>query len=101
MARPPKPWFREQTGWWMVYLGGEAIKLSQDKDEAQLRFHELMATRHQAPESPHAQVADIIEAFLAWAETHTKPATYSQYSWYAQKLTEDCGTLSAIPFNVS
>jgi integrase len=98
MARPPKPWFREQTGWWMVYLNGKAEKLAKDKAEAHRRFYELMATRHEAPESPNSRVADVVEAFLSWASTHTKPATYAQYSWYGQKLAEDCGQLAARDF---
>ncbi len=98
MARPPKPWFREQTGWWMVYLNGEPVKLSKDKDEAHRKFHEMMATGHEAPESPKARVADIIEAFLAWASTHTKPSTYEQYEWYGQKLAEACGRHAARDF---
>ena len=29
MARPAKPWFREQTGWWMVKVNGLQTKLVQ------------------------------------------------------------------------
>jgi hypothetical protein len=54
-----------------------------------------MATRHEAPESPRARVADIVEAFLAWASTHTKPTTFSQYEWYGQKLAEEHGRILA------
>jgi site-specific recombinase XerD len=98
MARPPKPWFREQTGWWMVYLDGKPEKLSTDKDEAHRKFHAMMATRHEVPESPNASVADVVEAFLSWASTHTKTSTYEQYAWYGQKLAEDCGRHAARDF---
>ena len=27
MARPAKPWFRKQTGWWMVEIGGKPVPL--------------------------------------------------------------------------
>ena len=98
MARPPKPWFREQTGYWMVYLDGEPINLSKDKDEADRKFHELMAARHEAPESPTARVADIVESFLEWASENTKAATFAQYKWYGQKLSEHSGTVKARDF---
>ena len=98
VGRPAKIWFREQTGWWMLTIGSEKVKLSKDKDEAQRRFHEIKATQHEMPESATSTVADVVESFLAWASTHTKPATYKQYSWYGQKLAEDCGRHAARDF---
>jgi integrase len=98
MARPPKPWYRADRDCWFVTIGGERIKLSKDKDEAEQKFHELMATRHEVPESPKSHVADIVEAFLSWASTHTKPNTYGQYQWYGQKLAEECSRQSARDF---
>jgi integrase len=98
VGRPAKPWFRKQTGWWMLEVNDEQIKLSKDKDEAFRKFHEMMVTRHEAPESPMARVADIVEAFLAWASTHVAESTYDQYKWYGQKLSEDCGQQAARDF---
>ena len=98
VGRPARPWFRKQTGWWMLEVGGEQIKLSKDKAEAFHKFREMMATRLEAPESPRARVADVVEAFLAWASSHVARTTYDQYKWYGQKLAEDCGTQSARDF---
>jgi integrase len=98
VGRPAKPWYRKQTGWWMLELGGSQIKLSKDKDEAYRKFHEMMATQHEAPESSRARVADIVEAFLAWASNRVARATFDQYKWYGQKLAEDCGTQPAHDF---
>src|SRR5688500_18420124 len=95
MPRPARMWFRKQTGWWMVELDDKQIKLSRDKAEADKRFHQLMAVRHEAPESPHARVADIVESFLSWAETHVKPVTYAQYKCFGQKLAEHSGKIRA------
>jgi hypothetical protein len=44
MSRMPKPWFRQQTGWWMVTLGGKQEKLAKGRDARKLalqRFHEM------------------------------------------------------------
>src|SRR3954454_16892913 len=98
MARPARMWFRKQTGWWMVELGGKQIKLSKDKTEAEKKFYSLMSTHHEAPESPHARVADIVESFLGWAETHVKPVTYGLYKWFGQKLAEHSGKIPARDF---
>ena len=70
MPRQPKPWFRRQTGWWMVQIDGKQVKLAQGKRNkalAQEKFHELMLLRAEAPESPGVQVASISEAFLDWS----------------------------------
>jgi hypothetical protein len=45
MARKPSVWFREQTGWYTTTIGGEQVKLSKDKKEAETAFHELLAGR--------------------------------------------------------
>ena len=73
MSRPNKIWFGKDVGWWMVTVAGEKIRLAQGKEDrkaAEKKFHELMASRSQAPESPTARVADVIEAFLAWTKIH-------------------------------
>jgi len=82
----------------MTEVGGQPVRLSKDKEEAFRRFHEIMATQHELPESPTSIVADVVESSLAWAGTHTKPATYKQYSWYGQKLAEECGRHAARDF---
>jgi integrase len=98
VARPAKPWFWEARGSWCVNIDGKRLRLSPDREEAHRRFHDLMATRHEAPESPNARVADVVEAFLVWAATHTKPATFKQYRWFGQKLAEDFGKHPARDF---
>jgi hypothetical protein len=71
MARMPKPWFRKQTGWWMVTLGGRQHKLAEGRENkkvAQKRFHELQLLVAEAPGSSNARVASVCDAFLEWSQ---------------------------------
>ena len=79
MARTPKPWFRKQTGWWTVTLGGVKHKLAegrQNKKAAQTKFLELQLLVPEAPGSSDTRVASICEAFLVWCERHQAAETY-------------------------
>ncbi len=94
MPRPNKPWFRAQTGWWMVKLGGKQHKLVQgrkNKKDAITKFHELMSTQAQLPESPDARVADICEAFLGFSAKNHAPDTYRNHRYYLQEFSEAAG----------
>ena len=54
MPRQNKPWFRKDTGWWMVTLGGKKTRLVEGRKNRSLavqKFHELKATTPQAPDS--------------------------------------------------
>jgi integrase len=82
----------------MVTIAGKKVPLSRDKAEAERKFHELMATRAVAPESPKARVADVIEAFLAWSSSHVAEETQKQYLFFGQKLAEECGRLAVHAF---
>jgi integrase len=86
MARPPKPWFREDRGAWFVTLNGTRHNLGPDKQEAHRRFHTLMAAPPAAP--PPAKpvgnsVAAVLDRFLDWVEIHRSPDTYR---WYKDRL---------------
>jgi integrase len=96
MGRPNKIWFRKDIGWWMVTLGGVKTRLAEgkhNKKAAEDKFHELCLQRSRAPESSSARVADIIEAFLAWAKIHRSDETNRNYIWYGQKFSEHVGYL--------
>jgi integrase len=97
MGRPNKIWFRKDLGWWMVTLGGQKIRLAEgreNKKAAQGKFYELASARTRAPESTSARVADIIEAFLAWAKLHLSDQTLHNYTWYGQLFAEAFGYLA-------
>jgi hypothetical protein len=36
MGRPNKTWFRKDTGWWMVTLGGVKTRLAEGKKNRKL-----------------------------------------------------------------
>jgi len=99
MSRPNKIWFRKDTGWWMVTIGGEKIRLIQgkgNKKPAEQKFHELKAVQARPPERNDARVADIIDAFLAWSKIHRSAETCRNHVWYGQKFAEHVGYLRTI-----
>jgi hypothetical protein len=60
MARPNKIWFRNDTGWWMITLGGKKIRLAQGKENRKLaeqKFHELKAVEARPADRCDARVA--------------------------------------------
>jgi integrase len=96
MGRPNKIWFRKDTGWWMVTLGGVKARLAEGRKNKQAavdKFHELASQRSRVPESPSARVADVIEAFLAWSKVHRSDETNRNYFWYGEKFAEHAGYL--------
>ena len=107
MPRPNKIWFRKDTGWWMVTIAGKKIRLAQgrqNKQAAQQKFHELMLTRHQTPDTSDPRVADLVEAFLVFAEKRFSEDTYRNYRFYGQKFAEACGryaTSELKPFHIT
>jgi integrase len=96
MPRPNRPWFRNQTDWWMAKIGGKSHKLAKgrkNKAAAETKFHELMLIAFQAPESPDARVADVCEEFLRWSRKHHAADTYRSYNGYLQSFCERYGQL--------
>ena len=94
MARRSRPWFRKQTGWWMVTIGDRQHKLAEgrkNKDKAEKKFNELMLLRAEAPESTDARVAIICESFLEWSRRHHAADTYRNYQFYIQSFCEKSG----------
>ncbi len=107
MSRPNKVWFRKDVGWWMVTLAGEKVRLAQgrpNKKLAEQKLHELLAVRHQAPQSPTARVADVIESFLASNRSQLSAETMRSYDWYGQAFAEHSGLVlvtDLTPFHVT
>src|SRR4051812_19301756 len=98
MPRPNKVWFRKDVGWWMVTLQGEKVRLAQgraNKKLAEQKLHELLAVRPEAPSSPTARVADIIEQFLAVSRPQLSTETMRNYDWYGQTFAEHSGLVLA------
>jgi integrase len=98
MSRPNRIWFRKDTGWWMITLAGKKIRLAEGRENrraAERKFHELKLVVANAPEAPTARVADVIEAFLDWAEKHLGQETLRNLKWYAETFAEHSGYLLA------
>ncbi len=69
MARTAKPWYYQQTGWWMAWIDGEKVKLAEGKKnckQAQDRLDELRyeAARNPCPEDTQQTVASVIERYI-------------------------------------
>lgn len=98
MPRPNKIWFRKDTGWWMVTLGGQKIRLVQgraNRKEAERKFHERKAMTAQAPEAPTARVVDILESFLDWSHNHLSAETRRNLKWFGEMFAEHSGYILA------
>ncbi|MCA9185697.1 MAG: site-specific integrase [Pirellulaceae bacterium] len=94
MPRPNKIWFRKDTGWWMITIAGRkhrSAKGRENKDEAQRKFHELMAVRHEPVHVATPRVADLVESFLAYSQKRCAPDTYRNHRYYCQRFAEACG----------
>jgi integrase len=94
MARQAKPWFRRQTGWWMVCIGGKQIKLAEgweNRDLALKKFHELMLVAAEAPDSRNARVFSVCDEFLVWSHRNQSAETYRGYEFYVQGFCDACG----------
>lgn len=110
MARPNKVWYREQTGWWMIKLGGDQVKLIKGPNDehhrqlAEEKFVEMRKLRRIAPQSSTARVADVIEAYLQHSQAHLAEDTHRGNRYYLQLFAESAGTVPARelkPFHVT
>ena len=109
MARPAKPWWRGQTGWWMVKVNGKQIKLIEGpKDEnhrllAEEKFADLRKLHRTSPQSAFARTADVIDAYLVWSRDNLAADTHRINLYYLQLFAEVCGEKTArelIPYDV-
>jgi integrase len=87
MPRTPHPWYRRQTGWWMVQLNRKKVRLVKGPKDAATRkvardkLRELLAVAKANPRSGPQTVASVIEKYLR----HTAKA-YSERSLYERRL---------------
>ena len=68
-------------------------KGKENKKLAEQKFHELAALQARIPEAPSARVADVIEAFLAWAKLHRSEETLRNYLWYGEEVLRAFGVI--------
>ncbi len=80
----------------MATIDGKWHRLAkgkQNKKQAVVRFHELMAAMRTAAGEFQRRVADVCEAFLDYSSRHHAPDTYRSYLWYLQGFCEHSGYL--------
>ncbi len=82
--RKPKPWFRKSTKSWYVQIDGVQVPLGRDKEEAQQKYHRLMAGR------PNGQTVGRVDAlldeFLEFVRSNQAPETYRLYRRYLRSF---------------
>ncbi len=83
MPRPPKPWFWKARQAWFVTIDGTRHYLADEKQAAETRFHQLMATAPEQRIVRSDSLAVIIDLYLDWCQTNRKPDTYE---WYRYRL---------------
>jgi len=99
-VRIPKPWFRKSDKFWYLQLGSEQIKLSQDADEAQQCYHEIMAGRK--AKQPAARpigsgtVWELLDRFMVKAQQSLKPKTARFYCDFLNDFAEHIGPALAV-----
>jgi integrase len=94
MARIPKPWYREDRQAWFVTIRGERHNLGSEEQEAQRRFHELMAKKPEdqfLSKPAGLSVAGLFEKFLEWSEKNQAPRTYEWYRIHIQGFIDHLG----------
>ena len=82
MARPRKPWFRENRNAYFVEIDGKQHNLGPEKAEALRQFHALMA---RTPEkAATGSIAALLDAFLVYSAEHKAKSTVQWYQDYLQ-----------------
>ncbi len=90
MPRAPRPWYRQQTGWWMAQINRKQEKLVQGpKDSAhrklaKQKLQELLelARRNPPATTTRQTVASVIERYLIHAKARCCPDAYYQRQLY-------------------
>lgn len=85
-GRTPKPWFRASRGEWYVQIKGETHRLGPDEEEANRKFHLLMAGETPEPEEQNRDwlfASEVADRFLSFLKEERSSATLH---WYWQYL---------------
>jgi hypothetical protein len=82
--RKAKPWFRKSTRSWYVQVDGRQVPLGRDKQEAQRKYHSLMAGRRNGHSI--GRVDELLDEYLEHVQRNQKPGTYRLYRHYYTSL---------------
>ena len=83
MARQPTIWLRKQDGFYYTTLAGKKVRLAQDKKEARLAFHALLARAEPVP-APSARLSfrKAAELYLAFTEQTKSRRTFEHQLYF-------------------
>lgn len=87
MARSPKPWYWKARKAWFVTIAGVRHFLSEDKKEAELKFHQMMAIPTQQSIRGDTLVI-LFDQYLTWTKRHRSRATFNWYQRYLQEFIQ-------------
>ena len=73
-GRKPKPYYRKASKKWVCTIHGQRITLGDSKDEAEKKFHKLMANGVQAEELK--TVRDACSMYETWLSSNRSASTY-------------------------
>src|SRR5262245_2692715 len=99
MPQTPKPWFRQQTGWWMAQVARKQVKLvpgpknPATRTLARERLAELLrlAATNPAPGAGRQTVATVIDTYLRHARHHYSARTLYERTLILQDFAERHG----------
>lgn len=94
MPRPNKIWYWKARGEWCVKVDGKRHRLGPDKDKAEIRFHELMANRHNPQPLPSDSLAVALDEFLDWTQKNRAQRTHERYSELLQSFLDFVGNIA-------
>ena len=89
MSHFPKPFFKKSRRQWYVEIRRRQICLGADRDQAFIRYHELMR-QPEARAVNSSAFAAIVDAFLEWVRQNRSPDTFE---WYRYRLERFCQRL--------
>jgi len=87
MARLPKPWYWKARKAWFVTIAGTRHFLAEDKKEAEIKFHQMMANPVQQ-NVRRDSLAILFDQYLVWTKRHRSESTFGWYQRYLQAFVE-------------
>lgn len=94
MARAPKPWLWKSRRSWFVTIDGIRHRLADDKEEAETKFHKMMADPARRKIRGDSLLS-IFDLFLEWTRQHRSTGSYRWYKRYLQAF------IATVPVSLS
>jgi integrase len=102
--RKPKPYLRKQTKTWYLQLGKRQIRLSQNKEEAFQKYHEIMLNQS-AYTSTLTNVLEVLDHYLEWLQNNRAEGTYTKAKHYltdfAKQISKTLKITNVQPYHLT